>query len=629
MLAGRLHFVAIPGGSGCSLRFMASTSKRSPVAPGQQLAGKYRVEREIGAGSMGVVVEAWHIELDQRVAIKFLYPEFASNREGAERFRREARASAGIESEHVAKVLDIGTLDEGHTLYYVMEFLRGHDLSRELALHGPLPVRKAVDYVLETCDALEEAHAKGIVHRDLKPANLFLVERPNGGQMVKVVDFGISKITGNSSRLFSLTDTSIMMGSPAYMCPEQLESSRNVDARADIWSLGVILHELIMGEIPFRGESVPQLVGSILLGKRLSLTLLPGVPAELDAVVERCLRQNREDRFASIHQLREALVPFSTLGRRAPSSVPVAVSSSGVSSRGRVLGTPVTPVPPSPAGALVTPVPASQLPQLSSSQLSSSQLSSSQLSGSPSSSSPSSGYPLSGSRNESARSVMAPLSYGGASFDSASVPPELEPEALGGAGLKGSGSAPVSWGGTQRGQTWRQAMFRRGLPAALFAALALGGAYWMLRARTGPAAKLPTASTDVSSSESERSASARPAPAEPPAEKPGESGAEQPVVRALKPAPPEEAAPAPEQPSQEAPRAAEARLAPVNAERAKPPASASKAVKPSSTSGVGKAPAAARPEGAAAGSAAEQRDAKTTRPNFLNKLEGQDYGGRE
>ncbi len=565
---------------------MASTSKRSPVAPGQQLAGKYRVEREIGAGSMGVVVEAWHIELDQRVAIKFLYPEFASNREGAERFRREARASAGIESEHVAKVLDIGTLDEGHTLYYVMEFLRGHDLSRELALHGPLPVRKAVDYVLETCDALEEAHAKGIVHRDLKPANLFLVERPNGEQMVKVVDFGISKITGSASRQFSLTDTSIMMGSPAYMCPEQLESSRNVDARADIWSLGVILHELIVGEIPFRGESVPQLVGSILLGKRMSLTVLPGVPAELDAVVERCLRQNREDRFASVHQLREALIPFSTLGRRAPSSVPAAVSSSGVSSRARVLGTPVTPVPASHSGALIAPVPASDEP------------------------------------------------VGSLMLNSAGVPPELEPDALQGAGLKSSGSAPVSWGGTQRAQTWRQAMFRRGLPAALFAALALGAAYWVLRVRTGPAAKLPTAAADVGSSEAERSAGVRSASLAKPAESAGESAADQPVVRALKPVPPVEAAPAPEHPSsagvartptEEAPSASEARVAPATAERAKAPASAPKPVKPS----AGKAPAAARPDSAAAGSASEARDAKTTRPSFLNRLEGQDYGGRE
>ena len=590
---------------------MASPSKRSPVTPGQRLAGKYRVEREIGAGSMGVVVEAWHIELDQRVAIKFLYPEFASNQEGAERFRREARASARIESEHVAKVLDIGTLDEGRTLYYVMEFLRGHDLSRELSLHGPLPVRKAVDYLIETCHALEEAHAKGIVHRDLKPANLFLVERPNGEQMIKVVDFGISKITGSSTRQFSLTDTSIMMGSPAYMCPEQLESSRNVDGRADIWSLGVILHELIVGEIPFRGESVPQLVGSILLGKRVSLTLLPGVPAELDAVVERCLRQNREDRFATIHELRDALIPFSTLGRRPPSSVPVAVSSSGVSSRSRVPGTPVTSVPATPAAARITPLPASQLPQLSGSQLSRSQLSGSQLSGSQ----------MPGAANESGRPLVAPLSFGSTPFDSANVPPELEPEAPGGAGLQ-SGSAPVSWGRTQRGQTWRQAMVRRGLPAALFATLALGGVYWVLRARTGPAAKLPTAAADVNSTPD-------PSPGvEPPslentrvAEDPAQRAVEEPFVRALRPTPQAEATPAPEQPSPEAQRPPEPRVNPGTTERAKAPAP--KAVKPSA-GGTGKAPAAAR-----ADSAAEPRDAKSTRPNFLNKLEEQDYGGRE
>lgn len=215
---------------------------------------------------------------------------------------------------------------------------------------------------------------------------------------------------------------------------------------------------------------------------------------------------------------------------------------------------------------------------------------------------------------------MASLSFGGAAFESASIPPELEPEALAGAGLQSSGSAPVSWGRTQRGQTWRQAMFRRGLPAALLATLALGGAYWMLRVRTGPAAKLPAGSTDVNPSEPERSAGARLAPPE---------AAEEPVVRALKPAPQAEVAPAAEQPSPELSRVAEARVAPPSIERGKAPASAPKAVKPSAAVGAAKAPAAPRVDNTAAGSSSEPGDAKTTRPNFLNKLEGQDYGGRE
>jgi serine/threonine protein kinase len=558
---------------------MATPSKRSPVAPGHKLAGKYRVEREIGAGSMGVVVEAWHVELDQRVAIKFLYPEFASHQEGAERFRREARASARIENEHVAKVLDIGTLDEGRTLYYVMEFLRGHDLSRELSLHGPLAVKTAVDYVLEACEALEEAHAKGIVHRDLKPANLFLVERPQGGEMVKIVDFGISKITGGTSRQFSLTDTSIMMGSPAYMCPEQLESSRSVDGRADIWSLGVILHELILGEIPFRGDSVPQLVGSILLGKRVLLTSRPGVPADLEAVVARCLRQTRDERYADIRELREALIPFSTLGRRPPpSSIPVAVGASGVLP---VSGAPVL-------AARVTPLPATTSPVWSS-QLSA-------LAGEPT-----------GPASVLADPAVALDGPGGASIAEQGAPPT--------AGLQ-SGTDPISWGRTQRGQSWRQAMYRRGLPAALFATLALIGVYWVLRPASVPATKsLPVASA---APEIER-----PSVPEPNAKPPGE-----PVVRSLQPAPERvqelpppdalepprvQALPAPELPQPKGTKA--------------PPSSAPPAVSPKPPAAAVARPIKERPAASATGQ--DSVDGKSTRPNFLKKLDNQDYGGRE
>lgn len=321
---------------------MSHPSHKSPIEPGQHLAGRYRVEREIGAGAMGVVVEAWHIELDQRVAIKFLNPQFANDEEAAERFRREARAAVRIESEHVARVLDIGVIEEGRIHYYVMEYLRGQDLARELAEQGPLPVSSAVDYVLQACDAVRKAHAQGIVHRDLKPANLFLAQRPNGERAIKVLDFGISKFTELNSQQFSITDTAALLGSPAYMSPEQLESSRNVDGRADIWSLGVILHELILGEVPFQGESVLQLVRSVLAGGRPQLTSRAGVPLELERVVARCLRQSRDERFASIEQLSEALGPFSSTrqarmsggtstltGVAQPSLVTHAVSSAG------------------------------------------------------------------------------------------------------------------------------------------------------------------------------------------------------------------------------------------------------------------------------------------------------------
>src|SRR5262245_61491336 len=186
---------------------------------------------------MGVVVLAWHIELEQQVAIKFLYPEFASNQNGAERFRREARAAVRIQCEHVARVLDVGTLEGQNIPFMVMEYLEGRDLARELKERRALPPLEAVAYVRQACEAVAEAHSLGIVHRDLKPANLFLCQRPNGARLIKVLDFGISKLVSGTPHRLSITDTSILLGSPAYMSPEQLESSRSVDGRADVWSL--------------------------------------------------------------------------------------------------------------------------------------------------------------------------------------------------------------------------------------------------------------------------------------------------------------------------------------------------------------------------------------------------------
>jgi len=214
---------------------MPSFPRQPPVQIGDEVAGKYRVDRVLGAGAMGVVVRAWHIELEQEVAIKFLHPELATRTNGAERFRREARSAVRILSDHVARVLDVGTLEGSNVPFIVMEYLRGRDLARVLAERGSLLVGEAARYVLEACDAIGEAHARGIVHRDLKPANLFLVDRPSGGHMIKVLDFGISKTLGDGPKGLSITEPATLMGSPGYMSPEQLESSRNVDARTDIW----------------------------------------------------------------------------------------------------------------------------------------------------------------------------------------------------------------------------------------------------------------------------------------------------------------------------------------------------------------------------------------------------------
>jgi serine/threonine-protein kinase len=278
-----------------------------PFSLGETLGNKYRIDEIVGQGGMGVVVAAWHAELEQRVAIKFLLPQVAQHAVSAERFRREARAAVKIQSQHVARVFDVGTL-EGGIPFMVMEYLQGNDLSDVLLRDQRLSPEMAVDYVLQACEAIAEAHAVGIVHRDLKPANLFLAARSDGTQMIKVLDFGISKSLGPGSSDYALTGTQSMMGSPQYMSPEQLRSSRDVDAGADIWSLGVILFELTTGVPPFQAETMPQLCTAILESEPLSFAS-QGVqaPAVLEAAVQRCLQKDRAHRFRSVAELGAAL----------------------------------------------------------------------------------------------------------------------------------------------------------------------------------------------------------------------------------------------------------------------------------------------------------------------------------
>lgn len=291
------------------------------VETGQTILGKYRVERVLGVGGMGVVVAAHHLELDDRVAIKFLLPETLSNDQAVARFVREARAAVRIKSEHVARVSDVGKLENGAP-YMVMEYLEGSDLSDWLSTRGPLPVEQAVDFVLQASEAIAEAHVLGIVHRDLKPANLFAIRRPDGSSSIKVLDFGISKVTslGGSGGEGSMTRTSTMMGSPSYMSPEQIQSSRDVDCRADIWALGVILYELLSGQVPFGGQHIAELIYAIMSSEPAPLRALrPDVPIELEACVMRCLAKQRERRFSSVAAMATTLLAFGS--RRAATSV--------------------------------------------------------------------------------------------------------------------------------------------------------------------------------------------------------------------------------------------------------------------------------------------------------------------
>jgi serine/threonine-protein kinase len=291
----------------------------SSVRVGDLLSGKYRIERVLGAGGMGVVVAAHHLQLDERVAIKFLLPEGLKNPEALARFEREARAAVKIKNEHVARTIDVGKLENGAP-YIVMEYLEGTDLANLLRSRRSLAIDEAVEFLLQASEAIAEAHALGIIHRDLKLENLFVVRRADGLMSVKVLDFGISKVTGlaGSGRDVGMTRTSTIMGSPLYMSPEQLHSTRDVDTRTDIWALGVILYELIAGHPPFIGDSMPELVAKILTRPpEPLLNLRPDAPQGLENVILRCLEKDKANRYGNIAELAMALVEFGPRRARA------------------------------------------------------------------------------------------------------------------------------------------------------------------------------------------------------------------------------------------------------------------------------------------------------------------------
>jgi serine/threonine protein kinase len=296
---------------------MPGIPESSVPKPGQVLAGKYRVERVLGAGGMGVVVEAYHLHLDTPVALKFMTEETFADHNLVARFLREARATARLRGEHVVRVSDVGELESGAP-YMVMEYLHGQDLSALLTSLGPPPMSSAVEYAIQACEGLDEAHRAGFVHRDVKPSNLILTRRPNGTPCIKVVDFGISKAVtmASGAEILHGTSTRAIFGSPLYMAPEQMRATRDVDARADVWSLGASLYELLSGNVPFAAESLVDLAYRIANEDPPSLRAThPEIPYRLEQIVLRCLEKDRNHRFPDARSLALALEEFRTPGR--------------------------------------------------------------------------------------------------------------------------------------------------------------------------------------------------------------------------------------------------------------------------------------------------------------------------
>ncbi|WP_437319936.1 protein kinase domain-containing protein [Sorangium sp. So ce385] len=283
-----------------------------PLQTGDVLKGKYRVVRVIGAGGMGAVLEAHHLVLNQRVAIKLVLPDAAKRDGSVQRFLREARAASSLRSEHVARVLDVDTLDGGLP-YLVMDLLEGADLSARLRAEGRLPIEEACEIGVQVCEALSEAHARGIVHRDIKPGNLFVTRRADGSPLVKVLDFGIAKHLGPAEAMGaeSLTSQNALVGSPLYMSPEQMRSSRGVDTRSDLWSLGVALYQALSGKLPFEAETFGELILCVMQERPAPLSSLRGeLPEALSRAVMRCLERSPDDRWQDVAALAAALAPF-------------------------------------------------------------------------------------------------------------------------------------------------------------------------------------------------------------------------------------------------------------------------------------------------------------------------------
>jgi eukaryotic-like serine/threonine-protein kinase len=289
-----------------------SVIKKPVLHEGEVLAGRYRIETCLGSGGMATVYRATHLGLEQPVAIKIVTATLRDVPGVAARFMREARAATHLKGEHVVRVIDVGKTDDGLP-FLVMELLEGKDLAELFEDRFQPSIEEAVDLILQACEALAEVHGLGIVHRDLKPANLFVVRGADGLPFLKLIDFGISRFDAPLTGLDAMTITNpdVVMGSPRYMPPEQMEAAGAVDSRSDIWGLGAILYEMLAGRAPFDGESLFDIYAAAVR----SLPVPPSraradVPRGLDDVILRCLEVDPNERPADVAALALALAPF-------------------------------------------------------------------------------------------------------------------------------------------------------------------------------------------------------------------------------------------------------------------------------------------------------------------------------
>jgi hypothetical protein len=286
------------------------------VGPGTVIGGRWRIERELGRGAVGAVFEA-HDAAGERVAIKLLLPEWRSQDQVLERFAREARVLMRLKNPHVGRLLDVGNLDEtdGDLPFLVLELLEGMDLDHVITSTGRVPFQKAFAWCADACEGLAEAHELGVVHRDLKPSNVFLARTKQSKGEVKVLDFGIAAGEPPGVDGTHLTSVENLLGTPAYMSPEQMVASNEVDARSDIWSMGVLLYQLMTGRLPFPGDTHLQMFAATMTRPPVPIRahLQGGVPEAVENVVLTCLRKDRTERYPSMRVLSDALRAVSTL----------------------------------------------------------------------------------------------------------------------------------------------------------------------------------------------------------------------------------------------------------------------------------------------------------------------------